>query len=168
MKSLSDHAKPSTVDPFPLSAQYARAFRADDEGSDQATCKQEEGPVKSKLGFKGSTKKKASKKPQKGASACLKTFRGFQVTRVIGGSSDSVQEAPAYSPHLYSEKFKIYMLAAGNNGISQKSARESWKTSLDRALLLKDLSVPELKRRRFVKKGCTTNPFQAIAAAAGA
>ena len=169
LKSLLDHAKnPTLVDPFPLSAQYARAFRTDDEDNDEATCQEELGSVKRKVGFNGGIKKNAGKK-QQGATVRLRTFRGFQVGRVMRGSgSDSMQEAPVYSPHLYMEKFKIYIMAAAKEGISAKSARESWKTSLERALLLKDVSVPELKRRRFVAKGCKTNPFQAIAAAARA
>lgn len=45
--------------------------------------------------------------------------------------------------------------------MSRSEARESWLASLRRAKLLKDLSVAELVKRRFVKPGTTSNPFAA-------
>lgn len=46
-----------------------------------------------------------------------------------------------------------------NGKMSRAEAKEQWKTSLKRALLLKDVSLSELKRRRFVDKDCKSNPF---------
>lgn len=44
---------------------------------------------------------------------------------------------------------------------SRPEALASWSVSLKRAQLLSSLSLPELKKRRFVPKGCTANPFLA-------
>ena len=42
---------------------------------------------------------------------------------------------------------------------SRADALKEWTTSLCRAKLLQHLSLPELKRRRFISKEATTNPF---------
>ena len=47
-------------------------------------------------------------------------------------------------------------------GESTSRARQLWATSLKRAHLLKGLSLPELKRRRFVDKDAAENPFEAM------
>lgn len=39
-------------------------------------------------------------------------------------------------------------------------ARDAWKSSLKRAKLLSGVSLTELKKRKFVPKGTTTNPFK--------
>ena len=43
--------------------------------------------------------------------------------------------------------------------LSFKRANELWKSSHARKLMLQDVLLPELKRRRFVEKTATTNPF---------
>ena len=43
--------------------------------------------------------------------------------------------------------------------LNYRAANELWKTSQVRRSLLKDVPLPELKRRRFVDKSCQVNPF---------
>ena len=44
-------------------------------------------------------------------------------------------------------------------GTSHRDACDRWHSSEQKKHLLKDLSVSELIRRRFVPKGTTSNPF---------
>ena len=55
-----------------------------------------------------------------------------------------------------------FMEAAKKEGkcVSMAEARAEWSGSLKRAKLLANLSLPELKRRRFVTKDCESNPFK--------
>lgn len=57
-----------------------------------------------------------------------------------------------------------FMDQAAINGTdaTRKDAMKSWQTSAKRAGLLAGLSVSELKRRKFVPKGTTSNPFAEI------
>ena len=65
----------------------------------------------------------------------------------------------SYKPHFYSEKYRIFVQAAKNNGATCAEAKAQWISSQERANLLADMPLPELKRRRFVCKECQSNPF---------
>lgn len=52
--------------------------------------------------------------------------------------------------------------AINGTNATRKDAMKSWQTSAKRAGLLAGLSVSELKRRKFVPKGTTSNPFAEI------
>ena len=44
-------------------------------------------------------------------------------------------------------------------GVTFKFASAAWDLSDKKRLLLKDMSVPELKRRKFLPKGAAANPW---------
>ena len=52
-----------------------------------------------------------------------------------------------------------YMKNQKAQGLSFKDAKQSWDQSDEKRLYLKDVSVKELKRRKFIPKGCKTNPW---------
>ena len=52
--------------------------------------------------------------------------------------------------------------AASGQEATYAMARDKWATSMKRASLLSTVSLPKLKRRRFVSKDCTSNPFAAM------
>lgn len=72
----------------------------------------------------------------------------------------------AYQPGTYNETRKSFLdewkKKSKETGLkpTHAAAVEAWDTSLKRALMLCDLSVGELKKRRFIPKGCSTNPFK--------
>lgn len=59
---------------------------------------------------------------------------------------------------LYVKKF-LELAAANGKEASKSEALEKWKNSVKRAQLLANVPLPELKKRRFVTKDCTENPF---------
>ena len=65
-----------------------------------------------------------------------------------------------YKPGEVSKQKEAYVLELVATGEwSKQDAARSWNGSLRRAMLLKDLSVSELVKRRFVSPGAETNPF---------
>ena len=74
----------------------------------------------------------------------------------------ALEEPTVYSAGKYREIMQNYIQEAMNRGETTSRARQLWATSLTRANLLKGLSLPELKRRRFVDKDATENPFVAM------
>ena len=85
-------------------------------------------------------------------------------------AEEAVQEGTRYEPGEYMKCCKSFIkefldqAAANGEEASYAMARDKWATSMTRASLLSTVSLPELKRRRFVSKDCTTNPFAAMAA----
>ncbi|CAL1135652.1 unnamed protein product [Cladocopium goreaui] len=52
-----------------------------------------------------------------------------------------------------------YMKNQKAKGLSFKDAKKSWDDSDEKRLYLKDVSVKELKRRKFIPRDCKTNPW---------
>lgn len=75
-------------------------------------------------------------------------------------------EHSAYQPGKYNEARKSFLdqlkKESKENGLKLTHAKacETWDSSLKRARMLCGVSVSELKKRRFIPKGCTTNPFK--------
>lgn len=75
-------------------------------------------------------------------------------------------EHSAYQPGKYNEARKSFLdqlkKESKENGLKLTYAKacETWNSSLKRAHMLCGVSVSELKKRRFIPKGCTTNPFK--------
>lgn len=76
-------------------------------------------------------------------------------------------DAEAYKPGEFSQARKGYIckfladLKATGVKASKRQGSEAWNASLERATFLAYVSVPELKRRKFLPKGATSNPFLA-------
>ena len=87
--------------------------------------------------------------------------RGQAQVQALPGAQDceasDSKSLQKYSPHLYAEQRKIFI---GASGKTYKEACEAWKTSAERSKLLSQVSLGELKRRKFVPKGCQENPFR--------
>lgn len=115
-------------------------------------------------GVKVTGKEQQSKKEKKPLAMKSKT------NKKNGKKKDPVAKVvpQTYEPGKFNQAqqdyVKQFMEQAAINGTNatRKDAKHSWQTSAKRASLLADLSVSELKRRKFVPKGTTTNPFKEI------
>ena len=67
----------------------------------------------------------------------------------------------AYVPNLYGEKRLMY-IATHAPPYGNKEACKMWNSSLQKARLLAGVSLRELKKRKFVPKDTTENPFVEI------
>ena len=151
---------------FALSEQYVkRGCQEEDDGDSEAegeasgeAKKPRKGPkpgkkpkakAKSRIKVKLNALKRAAAKNR--GQAQVQALRGAQDCEA--SDSKSLQK---YSPHLYAEQRKIFI---GASGKTYKEACEAWKTSAERSKLLSQVSLGELKRRKFVPKGCQENPF---------
>ena len=57
-------------------------------------------------------------------------------------------------------RVKFIKNARSENGdLSYEDAKQLWDESSEKKNFLKDVSVQELKRRKFLPKGCTENPW---------
>ena len=66
----------------------------------------------------------------------------------------------AYKAGDYCQKRDVFMEKVQKLfKVAYRQASNMWKHSDARKALLKDMSVSELKRRRFIPAGATTNPF---------
>ena len=59
----------------------------------------------------------------------------------------------------YNLKRKDFIQARQADGFKYATASELWTKSLEKAQALCTVSVPELKRRKFLPKGCSHNPW---------
>ena len=155
--------------PIPISAQYARAFVGDDDPAcdNGDTCKE---PIKraqlfGKKGSKNTKKGRGLKKVRqlkgkgKGKAKAKVVANIQEASKTSEVPSDAGSGMGLYQPHLYSERYHIFVQAAMQNGATCNDAKGQWLSSQDRANLLADMPLPELKRRRFVCKECKANPF---------
>ena len=155
----ANHSEPAS--PIPISAQYARAFDDDDQPHNGSTSKV---PVKrARLFGKGCEKNDKGLGVKKigrvRAKAMAKAKVAAKVSEKSGASKESSAGFGLYQPHLYSEKYQVFVQAAMKDGARFKDAKAQWLSSQDRANLLADMPLPELKRRKFVCKECQSNPF---------
>ena len=63
------------------------------------------------------------------------------------------------SPWNYNEIRVSFIKKLQGEGVSFSDAKEQWDKSEDKRLFLQDVSVKELKRRKFIPKDCTVNPW---------
>ena len=144
---------------FPLSDQYIKNQAAETATDDEAD--QEAKPAKAQKGKAVTKKKCVARKPVK--LNLLKRLAAAKQAKSAVREIDGLQKVDdddgqqCYSPQLYGEKRKAYIEACGK---SYREACRDWADSMERAAILATLEVSELKRRRFVSKGCTENPFK--------
>ena len=129
---------------FPQNAQYKKNFRknegeADHDQEDEVA----EVPNKRK-------KMKAKKK--------RKTAKGPAQAKCASKTHDAT-DTEEYSPQRYSGLRKKFIDDLRAEGVTYKSASSQWNSSALKKQLLASLDLPELKRRRFVTKDCTENPW---------
>ena len=69
-------------------------------------------------------------------------------------------EAPPKRTWDYKDQKAQFVKEQREDGVSQSRALELWDDSMEKAKILGGCSVQELKRRKFLPKGATTNPWQ--------
>ena len=129
-----------TPTPFAISKQYKNNNKKEetikipeDEVTPQTAAKK-----KKKAMAKSKVKKKESSKPiQSSEASCI----------------------GEYEPSVYAEKRKIYIDNLRETGVAFNLAASAWNLSQEKRNLLCSVSVTELKRRRFLPKGATENPW---------
>ena len=125
-----------TPQPFAISKQYKNNNKTDDVDENTEVIPQ-------------STKKKKSK---------VTKNNGFhkQHKPVQTREATSICE---YEPSVYAENRKTYIDNLHETGVAFNVASSAWNLSQEKRKLLCNVSVSELKRRRFLPKGATENPW---------
>ena len=144
LESLKKQLDAPLPEAFPQNAQYKKNFRknegeADHDQEDEVA----EVPNKRK-------KMKAKKK--------RKTAKGPAQAKCASKTHDAT-DTEEYSPQRYSGLRKKFIDDLRAEGVTYKSASSQWNSSALKKQLLASLDLPELKRRRFVTKDCTENPW---------
>ena len=76
-----------------------------------------------------------------------------------GEPQKKVQRFGNYEPEVYKSTRLRFIEEKTGSGVSFKIAAAAWDLSDKKRDLLSGLSIPELKRRRFLPKGATRNPW---------
>ena len=140
LKTLGDAPKP-----FPQSAQYKNNSKGESGGGpdpDEAELQAEE-PRKPKS--KSTRKRRPDVKSAKVKKGDAKA---------AAASDENTSE-----PWIYSQIKGEFIKSMVNSGVSKGQAVEAWNQSSQKRNFLSTVSVPELKRRRFIEKGCDHNPW---------
>ncbi len=125
--------------PFAQSCQYQKIFKA-------AKADDEDPPKKGK----GKAKKG---KPRKLRADIKNVPAPVQESHVSEGSD-------MYKAKEYASIRRQFMNQVRDElGLSAKEAGDQWNQSSQKRKILATLSVPELRRRRFIDKGCHHNPW---------
>ena len=149
LKVLEDkRAVLNAPQPFPQSAQYKK----DDD------VEPTEGDLEP--GKPSKKKKNRSKKAKKRVPAQLTKAKVVD-TPEDQAPSEFVAAKPdeTYTPSRYSELRKHYVNEKMSSGLSWKNAQAEWNKSDLKRQLLCGVDLPQLKKRRFVSKDCTANPW---------
>jgi len=110
----------------------------------------------------------AKNKKKSKAKKALQKKEALQVSKTSKKPAQKKQAAPEETDKLSStykagemtQQRDLYIKEHMESGDwSRSEALKSWSTSLRRAMLLKDLTVAELVKRRFVASGTQSNPF---------
>lgn len=146
--------KTSTPRPFSQNRQYKKhqpddgEFSDDGEGDPQNTQSQHASKKKTKGNGKSSKKKK-------------KVPAQLSKAKLVEKCDDDTAAVPegGYEAKTYSILRKKFIDEARETGLSFTDANKKWNSSAEKCRLLSTLSLPELKRRRFVSKDCQENPW---------
>ena len=136
--------------PFAQNAQYKKSFKSDPPAADPDAAELEKpnGKTKPKKKLKASSKKKRC--PGGNVKDAPK------VCAVPASGSGDVGE---YKAQEYSKLRQAFISEAREKGASFTEAANGWNTSQQKRKLLSTLSVPELRRRRFIGKEIDHNPW---------
>ena len=139
LKKLGDAPKP-----FPQSAQYKNNIKGVDGGGpdpDQAELEAE----------------KPRKPKSKSKRKCRPDVKGTWVKKADANAATASGEKS--EPWVYRQIKSDFIKSMVNSGVSKGQANEAWNQSSQKRTILSNISVSELKRRRFIKKGCDHNPW---------
>ena len=132
--------------PFPQSAQYKTNFKKDAVPDPDAQ------ELESKVPSKSNRKKKP-----RAAVKNAKMKKG-----PLPATSEDVSAASCgdvYKPHEYSRIRREFINLKKDSGLSGVEANDAWNQSKQKRKLLAGVSVSQLRRRRFIEKGCDHNPW---------
>lgn len=146
LDSLKQHLHSDLPKPFAQSAQYQKNFKD--------IVDEEDGEAKKVSGAASMKKKK--KKPTKPKA---------DVKKLPAVSAHDDDENPnVYKANEYKKVRQEYIASVKDElGLTPSEANQSWNDSTQKKRLLGGLSVPELRRRRFIPKGCDHNPWASAA-----
>ena len=157
-----------------MSEQYLAAHDLDDDGDDDdkeavAPALRGDGGAKEAAAptcrfLSGFMLKRRASEGEKGPAVpstkqANKNVKGLKKRKVTQDDQAPSGPPAKYTPHLYAERRVHFIQQAKADGMSIKDAREAWNESDSKRAMLATVSLPELKRRRFVDKTCTVNPF---------
>ncbi|CAE7341313.1 unnamed protein product, partial [Symbiodinium sp. CCMP2456] len=169
----------SAPGPIPISEQYAKAFKSvhgdsadneDDDDPDGLAVQPSAQPRTTGFRFNLTKKKvlcKVLKLPSRTMESESKPDESKKVSKMRqpkGAEKNPHHIYGDYVPQNFLERSKLFREEAKAQGHSASEARAMWKNSRERAELLSMMPLPELKRRRFVAKGCQVHPFQMVVA----
>ena len=103
--------------------------------------------------------------PRKGKSRKAKKKLRPDVKKSKCESTDAkktaaVPKGDASQPWIYSKLKAEYVESMVTSaGVSRSEACEAWNQSSQKRNFLSTVSVPELRRRRFIESGCDHNPW---------
>ena len=137
LESLKKSLDTPLPEAFPQNAQYKKNFRKNAAEGDQDP--------------KTKKKRKTGKRPAQ--VKCASTMP--QETKAVAEATDTEE----YSPQRYAVLRKKFIDDLRSEGVAYKLAASQWNSSALKKQLLAPLDLPELKRRRFVTKDCTENPW---------
>ena len=127
--------------PFAQSEQYKKAFKKDPPQPDPEVAEKPAPKTTLKPG------KKKKQRPE---------LKNVPKDEAVAGASNGLG---GYKAHEYSGLRKDFIAKAKEAGATHAEASGQWDSSEQKRLLLCHMSVGELKRRRFITKEETTNPF---------
>ena len=130
-------------EPFPISKQYKNRAGGNGDLQDASVSKTQ------------GTNTKGSK--PKGPKSTENTNKKQLLGKVK--AKKRIVDTGAYEPSVYADKRKLFMKQIRDAGHSHVVANCSWNLSQEKRDLLCDVPVTELKRRRFLPAGATTNPW---------
>ena len=140
LKTLGDAPKP-----FAQSAQYKNNIKG----------KSDADPDESELA--------EAEKPRPGRSSKAKKKLRPDVKKAKCGSTAAKKTAAAASesqPWIYSKLKAEYIESMVTSaGVGRSQATEAWNQSSQKRKFLATVPVNELRRRRFIAKGCNHNPW---------
>ena len=129
--------------PFAVNAQYKSAFKG----------QQSADPDDAEL-----AEKPCAKKPAKNSQKKLKKRPDVKAVAKAAASASST-DGNVYQAHAYAKLRQDFIAKLKADGVSHSEAADKWGQSEQKKRLLGTLSVGELKRRRFIGKDETTNPW---------
>jgi len=139
LKTLGDAPKP-----FPQSAQYKNNSKGESRGPDPDEAELEAGkPCK--------PKSKSTRKRRPDVKSA-KVKKGDAKAAAASGENTS-------DPWIYSQIKREFIKSMVSSGVLKGQAVEAWNQSSQKRNFLSTVSVSELKRRRFIEKGCDHNPW---------
>ena len=152
-------------DPVSVSAQYVKAMA--DAVEDAEDEEKPPAPAPARTARRSLAALLSQKAPETSAESATEGPGPSKRKAPSDKHVDVGDSEHAYKPQHFQQKRQIFVASAMADGMSYNEARSAWTGSVERARLLASVPLGELKRRRFVPKGATCNPFLAVAAGGG-